>query len=153
MRLSESAGIRSLYRSSEEMKTSRNQKERRTKAWFKPKRGGERNTVQKDYPIKWPGKPNRREKTDSTGQKPNKEGKPGEGEKILNVETPVFIPFTKESALKKRLQDIDKLIGEATRSPAARFVERCGGATIVDLLGRNNPWAADWCCGRLVCLV
>ena len=48
MRLSELAGIRNLYRSSEEMKTSRNQKERRTKAWFKPKRGGERNTVQKD---------------------------------------------------------------------------------------------------------
>ena len=53
----------------------------------------------------------------------------------------------------RRLQEVDKMIGEATGSPSARFVERCGGATIVDLLGRNNPWAADWCCGRLACLV
>ena len=54
--------------------------------------------------------------------------------KVLCVETPIFIPFTKESALKKRIQEIDKLICEATRSLAAIFVERCGGATVVDLL-------------------
>ena len=65
---------------------------------------------------------------------------------MLCIETPVFIPFTKESTLKKRLQVVDKLIDEATRMPAAQSLERCGGATIVDLLGWNNPWAREWCC-------
>ena len=55
LRLSSAANVRSLYRSSEEMKSSRSKKEGRTRAWFKPRRGGERNTIQKDYPIKWPG--------------------------------------------------------------------------------------------------
>ena len=32
---------------------------------------------------------------------------------MLCVETPVFIPFTKESTLKKWLQVVDKFIGEA----------------------------------------
>ena len=70
------------------------------------------------------------------------------------METPIFIPFTKESKLKKRLQEVDRLIGEATGTPACRFVERCGGSTIVGLLGRNNPWALEWECCRsehLVC--
>ena len=57
------------------MKLSRREKAGRTRAWFKPRRGGEK----------------------------------------------------KESSLKKRLQQVDELIGEATRTPAARFVERCGG--------------------------
>ena len=90
---------------------------------------------------------------DKAVQESGTEGSKGEEDKVLNVETPVFLPYTKELALKKRLQEIDKLIGEATRSPAARFVERCGGATVVDLLGRDNPWAGEWCCGCTGCLV
>ena len=76
-----------------------------------------------------------------------------EGRKVENIETPIFVPFTKESKLKKRLQEVDRLIGEATGTPACRFVERCGGSTIVGLLGRNNPWALEWECGRKECLV
>ena len=76
-----------------------------------------------------------------------------EGRKVENIETPIFVPFTKESRLKKRLQEVDRLIGEATGTPACRFVERCGGSTIVGLLCRNNPWALQWECGRKECLV
>ena len=56
MRLNEVAKIRNLYRTPEEMKTSRNQKQKATKAWFKPRRGGQRSKILKDYPINYPGK-------------------------------------------------------------------------------------------------
>ena len=68
------------------------------------------------------------------------------------VETPIFIPFTQDSELRKRLQAEDDVIGEATGSPGVRFVERCGGDTIVSLLESSNPWAKDWSCGRGDCL-
>ena len=69
------------------------------------------------------------------------------------VETPIFIPYTADSNLKRKLQELDDKVGEATGSPAARFVERCGGGTIIDLLGRTNPWAKDWACDRKECLI
>ena len=68
------------------------------------------------------------------------------------VENLVFIPYTKESAVRRRLQEIDNLMGEATVYPNVRFVERCGGSTISDCLGRANPWANYWECGRSQCL-
>ena len=52
------------------------------------------------------------------------------------VETPVFVPYTLDSNLKRRLQELDDKVLESTGSPAVRFVERCGGGTIIDLLGR-----------------
>ena len=76
-----------------------------------------------------------------------------EGGKVENVETPIFIPFTRESKLKKRLQEVDRLIGETTGTPACRLVERCWGSTIVGLLGRNNPWVLEWDLGRMECLI
>ena len=47
--------------------------------------------------------------------------------RVKMVETPIFIPYTKDSVLRKTLQAMDNLVGETTNSPAARFVERCGG--------------------------
>ena len=69
------------------------------------------------------------------------------------VETPVVIPYRKESAMKRRLQEIDNPMWEATGTPNLRFVERCCGSTIADLLGRANPWGKHWACGRLQCLL
>ena len=74
------------------------------------------------------------------------------GGTIKVVETPIFVPYTKDSALRKRLQEVDDTIGEATNAPAVRFVERCGGGTIIELLGCSNPWARDWSCNRQGCL-
>ena len=42
------------------------------------------------------------------------------------VETPFFIPYTKDSALKRMMQEVDDRIGEATNTPALKFVKRCG---------------------------
>ena len=53
----------------------------------------------------------------------------------------MFVPYTQDSILKRRLEELDDRVGEATGNPAVRFVERCGGGTIIDLLGRSNPWA------------
>ena len=41
------------------------------------------------------------------------------------VKTLVFIPYTKESAVRMRLQKIDNLMKEATGCPNLRFWERC----------------------------
>ena len=54
-----------------------------------------------------------------------------------------IIPHMRESAVKRRLQEIDNLICEATNTPSVRFVERYRGSTITDLLGRANLWAID----------
>ena len=81
------------------------------------------------------------------------EGKaPEKADRVKMVETPIFIPYTLESKMRKRLQEIDDSLGEATNSPAIRFVERCRGGTLVELLTSSNPWAKDWCCERLECL-
>ena len=56
LRLSQEAGIRNLYHTPGEMKSARDRKSTSAKAWFKPRRGGARNSVQKDYPIRWPEK-------------------------------------------------------------------------------------------------
>ena len=147
MRLMEISRVRSLYRSGGEMKKSRRERMGKRVAWFKPMRGGEKTTLIKDHPIK------RQEEKRGTDDGSIKDVKEDE-DSFLNVETPIFVSFTMESTLKKRLQEIDKLKGEATRTPAARFVERCGGTTIVGLLGRNNPWKYEWECGRkqyLIC--
>ena len=69
-----------------------------------------------------------------------------DGEVVKVVETPIFILYTKDSSLKKRLQELDDKLGEATNTPASRFVVRCGGGTLIYLLGRSNPWVKDWIC-------
>ena len=47
---------------------------------------------------------------------------------------------------------MDDAIGEATNSPAIRFVERCGGSKLIDILTSSNPWSKEWDCGRKNCL-
>ena len=121
LRLNQEAGVRNLYRTPGEMKASREKKNTSARAWFKPRRGGARNKIQKDYPVRWPegrtkerrsgeGKVNQRKETDKEGRGNEETGK------VMNVETPIFIPFTKESALKRRLQDIDMMIPNELKS-------------------------------------
>ena len=55
------------------------------------------------------------------------------------VVTPIFIPFTKESGLRKHLKEVDDDLGKATNSPAIRFVERCRGSNLIDTLTSSNP--------------
>ena len=47
--------------------------------------------------------------------------------------------------LRKLLQRMDEDLCRTTNSPKARFIER-GGPTLLDLVGRNNPWGREWTC-------
>ena len=112
------------------------------KAWYKASRGGTRVLARKDYPLD----KNLQERRDR--QPGNEKKSRGVEQQTVSkeichivVETPVFIPYSKESAIKRRLQEVDELMAEATGYPAVRFVERCGGTMIAELLGRANPWA------------
>ena len=56
--------------------------------------------------------------TESLGSERDEEFEVQKGEeKVLQVETPIFIPHTKDSELKKDFQHVDTLIGEATATP------------------------------------
>ena len=68
------------------------------------------------------------------------------------MKTPVFVPYIRESKLRKNLQQVDDTLGECLRSPGVQFVERCGGQTLVELLGTSNPWAKGLRCASKGCL-
>ena len=70
---------------------------------------------------------------------------------VKEIETIIFIPTTPDSTLKTSLQNQDNQLAQATNTPQVRFVERAG-TTIMEELGRNNPWATDWFCPRKDCL-
>ena len=116
----------------------------RNRMWFKSRRGGTGVSSALDHPTQ-------REKVRGKDVSTPGGEKEGKG-RVKVVETPIFIPYTKDSALRKKMQEADDRIGEVTNVPAVRFVERCGGGTIIELLGSSNPWAKDWSCNRKGCL-
>ena len=151
IQLQEAAGVRKLYRSADEMRKARILKPLKQKAWYKTRRGGTKVSAAKDFPLGREARQGNGKRYDA-GEGKKEEDRQENKPRQLVVETPVFIPYTRESVVKKRLQEIDNLMGEATEYPAVTFVERCGGSTISDLLGRANPWANLWECGRSRCL-
>ena len=50
----------------------------------------------------------------------------------------------------KELKAADELLTLHTQSPEVRFVER-SGQTIVDVMGRSNPWSSEQFCDRVNC--
>ena len=60
IRLQETAGIRRLYHSAEDMSQARNLKPLKLKAWYKTKRGGTRVSAKRDFPMR-KGPPGREE--------------------------------------------------------------------------------------------
>ena len=78
---------------------------------------------------------------------------PKEPERLVRVvETPIFIPYTEDSTLRRKLQEADDRLREETNSPAVKFVERCGDSTLMDILSRSNLWIKEWNCRRKECL-
>ena len=73
------------------------------------------------------------------------------GKPVRQTETVVFIPSTPGSKLKNLLQSQDNLITSSMNTPQVRFVER-SGTTVMEDLGRTNPWAAEWFCPRKDCV-
>ena len=116
------------------------------KTWYKSRRGGRDATAEKDCP----GGRNRNEKGRKESKQEEEVGKKEAG-MVKVVEAVVFVPFTTGSVLKNLLQKIDDCLTGSLGSPAVRFLER-GGSTIVDLLGKSNPWAKEAACGREGCL-
>ena len=93
------------------MKEGRKMKAFHSKMWFKSKRGGSKVSTTLDFP----------DGTDMKGRKGKRNSPEGRQRKEGNgvekiVETPIFIPYTKESKLRKKLQELDDTIGEATNS-------------------------------------
>ena len=46
--------------------------------------------------------------------------------KVKVVESPIFIPYTRDSKLRSSLQEADDTLGEIIGSPAMKFVKRFG---------------------------
>ena len=89
-----------------------------------------------------------------TQTEPDRNGELGEispDTQVKETETVVFLPATPGSLLKSTLQEHDNNICLATNCPQVRFIERAG-VTIMEELGRNNPWAQEWTCLRKDCL-
>ena len=167
MVLKEVTGRKDMYRTREVMNKEGRFKNMRTQTWFKSRRGGanksslmdsgmvtereELTFLEKIEEQKWKtgsemeGK-NRRNKRVDDGRKYKREK---EG-KVRNVETVVFVPSTDKSKLKEILQKADDQMTKILNTPAVKFVER-GGTTIIEDLGRTNPWSQDWFCPRKEC--
>ena len=71
--------------------------------------------------------------------------------KVKEIEIVVIVPATPGSILIGRLQKQDNLVCQASNCLQVRFVERAG-TTVMEELGRNNPWANEWSCPRQDCL-
>ena len=148
-------GGRSLYRSAREMAPKRSLKQLAPKTWFRPTRGGNKVSVAKDHPVPVHQRLKLKKKSPNQrmdGKKPEATPTSSPPKTIKVVESPIFVPFTRDSKLRKTLQQLDDQLGECMKSPAVRFVERCGGQTLGELLGSSNPWARDFRCGREGCI-
>ena len=64
-------------------------------------------------------------------------------------ETVVFVPSTKGSLLKKRLQKADNIFATLHKTSAVRFVEK-GGRKVAQIVGTPDPWSGTHC-GRPGC--
>ena len=111
----------------------------------------------KDHPASTPpggkkrqGNRNGKWKVHSQNEQERFKNTPGTRVKI--VESPVLVPYTRDSKLRKALQVLDDTLGVCMGTPRVRFVERCGGQTLVELLGSSNPWARALKCRRITCL-
>ena len=127
------------------MAPSRRMKALKTRSWFKPLRRGNKKSLDKDFPTKTgPSSPTKDQPQSWKVKGPASRQNGTQDRKEIPckvVEAPVFIPYTRDSKLRKSLQALDDKLGKCLGSPSVRFVERCGGRTLTDLLGTSNPWA------------
>ena len=59
-------------------------------------------------------------------------------------ETVMFVPYTDNSKLQKMLQEKDNEFIRGGSQKRIKFVER-GGQSLVQILGRSNPWQGRGC--------
>merc|ERR1711867_412183 len=107
------------------MVPQRRLKQLKTRVWFKPTRGGTKTSQLKDHPVKGlqhtsagPRKENTwkvhgRTRLNTATTEPT-----GPSVKIKVIETPVFVPYTRDSKLRKALQMADDTLGECLNNPS-----------------------------------
>ena len=136
----------------------------KSSTWFKSKRGGSVKTALKDLGEEGEipelqvlhNLENQRytlgmeKNTKTRRHKKVEQGENRTNQQVKNVETVIFIPSTPNSELKERLQKADNSMVKLLNTPSAKFVER-RGTTVIDDLGRTNPWSQDWFCPRTEC--
>ena len=66
------------------------------------------------------------------------------------TETVLFIPFTPNSELKRKLQEAESFINGRNKTCHVRMIER-PGQTMASLLFNKHPWSQE-SCGRETCL-
>ena len=62
-----------------------------------------------------------------------------------NIISTLLVPYSVGSLLQKQVQDSENKLMDLLGGPKVRIVEK-GGDTLLDLLGRNDPWAASRRC-------
>ena len=95
------SGGRRLYRSQEDMASSRKLKNLRNKTWYKNRRGGSKVTPSKDLPWHSQVKEKLAKETSNMKTEGRKIEEHGELQLIKNIEIVVFIPTTPGSLLRK----------------------------------------------------
>ena len=95
--------MRKLYRSAEDMSQARNLKPLKLKAWFKNKRGGEKVTARKDFPLSREARDHRPREVLQGEERKDVNSTGGEEGRHMVVETPVFIPYTKDSVVRRKM--------------------------------------------------
>ena len=148
-----------LYRSTQDMTTTRQLKSLQNTTWFKSSKGGHLLRTRKDLPYnvqKHELESRTRDRAKEASKEVNKDtevtlqphrlstkGK-FQGNK---VKTLVFLPPTPESKLEGILQGMDDQLCTVMSSPTVRLIDRSGLA-IMKEFGSNNPWVCQWACSR-----
>ena len=92
---------------------------------FKSQKGGTRVSAKKDHPRNaqddrqaGEGRHRGHEKAGKGRKGTEEAGTKQEEGMVKVVKTQVFIPYTQDSELRRRLQEADNMLGEATNTPA-----------------------------------
>ena len=89
-------------------------------------------------------KPMKRSKPRAEKEPINEENEEKAKKREAGVESAIFIPYTKGSALKRALQKWDNQYTASHNMPKVRFMEK-GGPKIKTVVCKSNPWENKQC--------
>ena len=133
-----------------------------SECWFGRRRGGDREMEKKenDWRKEPQSKPRHRGRTQGPGggRRPTTtQGRPSnptvqgpERAKEQRTLTTLLVNYTVGSALKSKVQSAEDQFAKMTGGGRVRVLEK-GGQVLIDLLGRNDPWASRRTCADPGC--
>ena len=135
--------------------------------WFKRRRGGARESARKEQG--WRGPTNSQDQTQdnirghrvrrrrcgpapqpTTTTAPTGTTSSSTQQQEKDPESTLMVPYTPGSSLQKLIQSAEDTFSKTVGCRKVRVIER-GGAKLVDLLGRNDPWASQSRCDDEQC--